>query len=207
MYENGKIYRIVGNVQNSKCYIGSTVQPLSKRMGGHRGDYKRFQDRLKTKTMSFDLFDEYGIENCSIILIENYPCETKEELLKRERYWIETTECVNKIVPTRTIQEYQQENKEKIKEYQKKYQKENKEILKEYRKEYRQENKEILKEYEKEYRHNNKSVIADKKKEYYEQNREHINEKIHCECGGSYKRQHKSIHEKSKKHQNFTDLE
>jgi hypothetical protein len=40
--------------------------------------------------------------NYEIILIENYPCETKEELHKRERHFIESMQCVNKVIPTRT---------------------------------------------------------------------------------------------------------
>jgi hypothetical protein len=31
----------------------------------------------------FDIFDEYGIENCKIELIENYPFNNIEELRKR----------------------------------------------------------------------------------------------------------------------------
>jgi len=185
MYENGKIYRIVGNVQNSKCYIGSTVQPLSKRMGGHRALYRSFQNGIGNKCMSYELFDEYGIDTCEIVLIENFPCETKDELHKRERYWIETMECVNKVVPTRTKKEYDKE-----------YRKENREYIAEYKKEYRQENKEVIADYQKEYYEKNKEVL-----------KEHINEKFECECGGSYTRANKSKHEKTKKHQNFTDLE
>jgi hypothetical protein len=33
---------------------------------------------------------KYGIENCKIELVEAYPCENKEELRKREGYWIKT---------------------------------------------------------------------------------------------------------------------
>ena len=40
-YKNGKIYRVSDNSFN-KSYIGSTIQPLSRRMGGHRKLYKLF---------------------------------------------------------------------------------------------------------------------------------------------------------------------
>jgi hypothetical protein len=60
--------------------------------------------------------DEFGIENCKIELIENYPCNSKEELLKREGWYIKVTECVNKMVAGRTKQEWKQDNPEKAKE-------------------------------------------------------------------------------------------
>ena len=43
---------------------------------------------MKKKTTAIDIyiyiFNEFGIENCKIELIENYPCQSKEELFKRE---------------------------------------------------------------------------------------------------------------------------
>jgi hypothetical protein len=93
-------------------------------MGSHRRGYKSFQKDMYGKCMSYDLFDEYGVENCSIVLIENYPCESKEELLKRERYWIETIECANKRKPIASLEEqkareknWREENREKLTEY------------------------------------------------------------------------------------------
>ena len=37
--------------------------------------------------------------NYSIVLIENVECDTKEQLLKRERHYIESIECLNKRRP------------------------------------------------------------------------------------------------------------
>ncbi len=51
----------------------------------------------------FNIFDQYRLENCRIGLVELCPCETKDELLKREAYHIKATECVNnKIRPVVT---------------------------------------------------------------------------------------------------------
>jgi hypothetical protein len=177
MYANGKIYRIVGNVENSKCYIGSTVRALSNRMAGHRGAHKRFQNGLGTKLMSFDLFDEYGVENCRIVLIENFPCNSKEELLKRERYWIENIVCVNKYIPTRTIEEWNEENKD-------------------YQNQYRETHKEKINKRNKEYRETNIDKI-----------RLYRNQKFECECGGSYLNSNKARHEMTQKHMQFIVLE
>ena len=73
-YANGKIYKITDNAY-TKCYIGSTIQPLSSRIGGHRRDYKRYLDGKRNFITSFALFEEFGVENCKIELMEEYPCE------------------------------------------------------------------------------------------------------------------------------------
>ena len=65
---------------------------------------------------SLQIFDN---NNYDIILIENYPCERKDELHARERYYIESLKCVNKVIPTRTDREYVEANKEKIELYRK----------------------------------------------------------------------------------------
>ena len=39
-YEKGQIYKIV-DIGQTKMYIGSTTEPLSKRMERHRSDYKQ----------------------------------------------------------------------------------------------------------------------------------------------------------------------
>ena len=42
--------------------------------------------------------------------METVPCETKNELHKRERYHIEKNVCVNKVVPLRTKHEWRRDN-------------------------------------------------------------------------------------------------
>ena len=44
-YSKGKIYKIWDNLYTI-CYVGSTTQPLSKRMVKHRCDYKRYLQKL-----------------------------------------------------------------------------------------------------------------------------------------------------------------
>jgi hypothetical protein len=100
-YQNGKIYKIVDHGYN-KCYIGSTYNTLSKRMSKHRESYQRFLDGKCYKTSSYNLFDEFGLDNCKIELIESYPCNNREELNAREGYLIIQTLCVNKVVVGRT---------------------------------------------------------------------------------------------------------
>ena len=72
--------------------------------------------------------------------------ETDDKL--RERYWIENTDCINKVIPGRTTEEYYQDNRDKINQKQKEYYEKNTEKHKEY--------------YE-----NNKGKILEYKKEHY----------------------------------------
>lgn len=51
-------------------------------------------------TTSYDLFDEYGPENCQIILSETCPCNNIDELKLKERFYIESLII---LVPSRTI--------------------------------------------------------------------------------------------------------
>ncbi len=113
-YQNGKIYKIE-DVGGNLCYIGSTTKLyLSHRMATHRGDYRQWLAGKGNKITVMDIFEKYGVENCKIVLIELYPCDSKDELHKREAHYITTTECVNKNIPGRTLAEYNQDNKERI---------------------------------------------------------------------------------------------
>ena len=121
-YQNGKIYKIVCN-NTGKQYIGSTTNKyLSSRLSKHIYVYKNGDKRFSSKEVL-----EGG--NYSIILVENCPCNSKDELLKRERHYIETLECVNKQIPGRTNKEYREikENKDKAIERATKWNKDNKE--------------------------------------------------------------------------------
>jgi hypothetical protein len=148
-YQNGKIYRIVCNITGQQ-YVGSTCQKLSQRMAQHRSKAK---DGKKYYCKSKPIIDR---GNYDIVLIEDCPSETKEQLARRERHYIDEMECVNKHLPTRTIQEYREEHKEHLsiraKEY---YQKNRDKIIAQSR----------LRD---------KVAESNYKKEYYQKNRERI---------------------------------
>jgi hypothetical protein len=149
---------------------------LSKRLSKHKNDYKVWKDGngKKGKVTSFVLFDEFGIENCKIELIENFACLCKDELLKKEGEHIKNNDCVNKVIAGRTKKEYYIENKDnkkkfyidnkdKILEYQKEYYIENKDNIKKFY----IDNKDKILEYQKKYYQNKKDIIKQKSKEYY----------------------------------------
>ena len=194
-YQNSKIYKIEPIIDHEEgdIYIGSTTKEyLSQRMDKHRCDYYRWKFNNKgSHVRSYDLFDKYGLENCKIYLIENFPCPTINELHAREGHYIKTLKCVNKLVAGRTDKEYREDNKEKIKEVKKKYYESNKEEISEYQKQYycengekvrtrcklyRDEHKDKNAEYQKKYREENKEKSKLYKKQYYEENKERIKE-------------------------------
>ena len=100
-YKYGKIYKIIGN---GYTYIGSTCKPLKKRLNGHIYAYNRYKNNNRNAyTSSFNCFE--GENKYDIVLLENFPCNNKHELLTREAYFIRKLECVNKNLPIREKEE------------------------------------------------------------------------------------------------------
>ncbi len=173
-YKNGKIYKITDNAY-TKCYYGSSISTLPQRWHKHKTSYKRYLNNEDKRYMtSFIIFEEFGIENCKIELVELFQCDSKIELEKKEGEYIKNNECVNKIIAGRTQKEYREDNKEQLKEYSKKYREENKEKLKEQKKEYQEKNKEIIKEKKKEYSIKRKKELSEYHRKYYQENKEKI---------------------------------
>ena len=142
-YANSKIYKIVGG---GLTYIGSTTRPLSERFYEHKSRSSKCSARVVLEH-----------SDACIVLIENYSCENKEQLLARERHWVDTSECVNLLRPIL-------------------YERETQEL----KKEYYEANKEEFCIHSKEYYEKTKVDEVLKKKQYYEENRNKFLEKINC---------------------------
>lgn len=120
-YANGKIYKLVNSVDD-EFYVGSTCTSLAKRKNGHKTTAKK-----KPQPVHQHL-NVIGWENVDIVLIEEYPCNNKMELERRERHFIEMLKpSLNKMIPTRTQKEYRAENPDKERERHAKYYMENRE--------------------------------------------------------------------------------
>jgi hypothetical protein len=175
-YSNGKIYKIeaIDAVEcDGNIYIGSTTkQYLSQRMDSHRQDYYLWKkgNAKVSKLKSFDIFEKFGVDTCRIILLETFPCKSKDELTSRESYYMKSLKCVNKVIPHRT------------------------------REEYRIDNKEIIKEKAKEYSIVNKDIIAIKKRKYKDSIATREKEIVICECGCYCSRQSLLSHSRTAKH-------
>jgi len=212
-YNNGKIYKIHSYVTD-KIYIGSTCQKLSVRFASHKAKFKRGL-QMSTSKQIFEK-DIY----CMIELIEKFPSKCKEELNRREGYWIKKEkECVNKLVAGRTKKEYLEENKDKIaankKIYHKKnidkltvkykqYYKDNKESIIKKRSDYYKDNKQTVALRAVTYRIKNKDKIANYRKEHAIKNKVRLalqrQVQITCDnCGIETNKAHISRHMKTKK--------
>jgi hypothetical protein len=116
-----------------KQYIGSTTTKLTIRLCQHKRLFKDGRSGTSKEIL------ENG--NYNIVLLEDFPCERKEQLLQRERYYIETMECVNKKIPLRTHHEWYEDNKDEYIARQTIWNNNNKDKLKEYQNRFRNKNK------------------------------------------------------------------
>ena len=150
-YSDGKIYKIISN-QTNKIYVGGTAEKyLSKRLAAHRSNFKKWKNNKYHYVSSFELIQ---YPDHKIILIEKYPCDSRDQLLAREQYWIDQNKdiCLN-------IQNAFGKDLERSRQQQKQYRKINKDILEKKKKEYIEKNKEL---------------VSQRKKNWYMKNREKV---------------------------------
>jgi hypothetical protein len=196
-YQNGKIYTIRSN-QTDKFYVGSTCLTLCQRLYAHRRAKKSYETQNnKRYTSSFEIlkFDDHYIE-----LLEEYKCENKSQLERREGELIRMHKenVVNLMIAGRTKKEYKDENKELTKQQNKKYKEQHKERLSIAYKKYYYENRDSISEKYKKYCEKNKEQLSKARKEqynpektkqyndnhkaerkrYYEENRDKIRQKL-----------------------------
>jgi hypothetical protein len=144
-YKKGKIYCLRSH-QTDDIYIGSTIQPLHKRLHGHKSNLKKWKDGKICYITSFEIVK---YDDCYIELLEDCPCDNKNQLERREGQLIRQMDCANKRVAGRNKKEWYDEKKEQIAEQKKKYYQDNKEQIAGRGKKYYQDNKEQLLEYRK----------------------------------------------------------
>lgn len=218
-YKNGKVYKLVS--PSGLVYVGSTCQPLAKRKAFHKKGYIRWKAGKHHYVTSYKLFDE-SLDDIDIVLLEEFPCETKEQLHARERYFIDCNDCVNKVKPGRTTKEwrndnkeeyvmkrreYLQKNKEKIADQMKEYSLRNKETISNYKKDYYKQNKDKIIEYIQDHYEKNKEKIADYHREYYEKNKQKYSVSVDCDCGSTVRKRHLLKHTRTSKHKQWTELQ
>ena len=172
-YNQSKIYKLVSN-KSPDIYIGSCLMRLSSRLSSHRSK--------SNKTSSRKLFIDDAI--ITIVLIEDYPCNNKNELKARELLHITNTPCININKPFPCEIVYGDG--------------------KAWRKEYNIINAVAIKKTVDEYGKKHRLLTVDKIKEYRKINavaiKEQKREKIICDCGCEIRKSEKSRHKRSKKH-------
>ena len=206
-YSKAKIYKILNTI-NESCYIGSTCQPLSKRMAKHRSVMNSCgkKDRLLYTSMR-----ELGVNNFYIeLIIELNDIQNIEQLRKVEGEYIRQLGTLNMTVAGRSKTQWEEEHKEHLKELAKQRYIENIEDIKAKKKKYDEEHREQKMERNrlyylnnldkrKDYNTKNKEIQKIKSKEYYDRKKDEV---IDCEvCGCQYHRIRQYKHIKTKKHQ------
>jgi hypothetical protein len=94
-YADGKIYRLVAT-GTDQVYIGSTCGTLKQRHWHH--NYTAAHPESQKQTMACKLYEEG--RTVAIELIEAFPCESRDQLLARERHWLENTPtAINRNTP------------------------------------------------------------------------------------------------------------
>jgi len=161
-YSKGVIYTI-RCLNDPNVYVGSTIQSLSVRMGGHRKAY------VKNKVLGFNKEIVKDINDWKIELHELFPCLTRQELHRREGEVIREIGTLNKNIAGRTEKEYYIDNKEKRNEACKKYRIKNIDNIKKNMKEYHIKNIDKIKE--------NYIKNAEKHKQYLIKNADKIKER------------------------------
>ena len=191
-YANGKIYSIRSHSRPDLVYIGSTTRPLSERFTEHKCNGHLGKQII-------DLGDAY------IELVEEFKCENKEQLNRREGEIQRAMECVNQNIAGRTGKEWRKDNPDICKKYSDNWKHNNPEKYKEIQKKHYDTHKETCNKISKEYHQLHKVEISHRKKVYHESKKELKT----CLCGSLYNygiisKRHR--HYRSIKHQDHIKL-
>ena len=174
-YQQAKIYKLI-SAQTQSIYIGSTTKDLlSKRMSGHRYMFTKWQLNRGRYVTSFEILQH---DDAQIVLLEDYPTHSIDNLRSRERYWIEQTEnCINRNLPGRTKEEYEKFYSAS----------------------------ENGKARHREWERNNRDKIRASRERRKDQLHEWQKIRVICECGREFSQSNKSQHIKSKIHKKWEE--
>ncbi len=104
-YQNCKIYKIISLSNPDLIFYGHTCNTLIQRMYAHKNKFNKCTSKK---------IIEKGDAN--IELVEDYPCNNRDEARLREAFYILNYPCINKNVPGRSHKQsfkaYYDKNKE-----------------------------------------------------------------------------------------------
>lgn len=143
----GYIYKLcIKDGSLDECYIGST-SCIRKRKYEHKSLCKNSE---REQLVHRFINENGGFVNWTMVELDKIEYNEKAELHRLEREWIERLKPkLNKTVPTRTYNEWYEENRDKKQVYKKQYYKDNQNKKIEYQKQYYNENKDKISQYEK----------------------------------------------------------
>ena len=200
-YNNSKIYKLVDHV-NGYFYIGSTCNPLSKRLSWHK-----LKAKNDTERKVYKYFNSISWDNVKIVLIEEHYLDNREQLIREEdkviQMYIHDERCLNSIrafvTPEEARAKYGEQRKIRYQAHKQKELATNKK--------YRDLNRDaILQQHRMVYKNNRKEIL-EKQQQYYKDHIDEIHERrnkqLLCACGETYSYANKKRHERSKRHQAF----
>jgi len=194
-YENSIIYKLChqNDLENNNIYIGSTTN-FRTRKNNHKFNCNNENNKKYNYPVYQFIRNNGDWSEWKMIPIEKYPCNGKEELKIRERYYIEFFKSkLNQIIPTRTHKQWYVDNKEKLQEYEKNRPRLYNGEKSQYDKKYYEANKEKILEKTKQYSKANKDIISEKRKE-----------KVVCDhCGSEIRKYDLNRHKKTNKCKNY----
>jgi hypothetical protein len=106
----GRIYKIVDNTKTKSDYYGSTTLSIYDRLRQHKQDFTRYtNNKAKYKRLFMRSFFILELNNYTIEEVETVTYEDPKELKRRELYYIQNYECINKNRPAQFVKENQKE--------------------------------------------------------------------------------------------------
>ena len=173
-YANTVIYKICcKNTDITDIYVGHTTNIKDRTMAHKYNCNNPDNEYYHYKVYEF-IRNNGGFDNWEIIVIEEYPCNSHTDAIKREcELCKELKATLNIKLPQRSKNQYYSDNIDKFIKY-------------------RNDNKDILNDKAKTYYNENKEQITERRKI-----------KIICECGCEIKKRNLSDHLKTTKHMQF----
>ena len=175
---------------DSGVYIGGTSKSLTHRFNQHKAAYIRYQQKEPFQAFNtvYTLFDQFGVDGCTIEMLELYPCTSRLELRIREQYYIdaipnhvnikkayiskEDSVCLRKIYQ----RDWYEKNKKHVAEYMKNTYAKNRKHILEYHRNYYEKNREHILEYHRNWHTNNREHILEYHRNWYAKNKKHVAE-------------------------------
>jgi hypothetical protein len=175
-----QIYKIYFD-EHEECYVGSTVQTISKRFYTHKNYCKKGKDKRL-----YNFIREHG--DWSIVryeVLHTVLVISKREQLEHEQKFIDELQPSLNLQRAYTSAErakqrqirYNELHKEHLAQKNKEYNKANKEHIAQKKKEYADANKDKIKEYQRQYSQTNKAHLQNYKREYRQANKEMLSTK------------------------------
>jgi len=174
-YQKTVIYKIINYDLPEYIYIGHTTNFTKRKQHHKEAAYSTTKSNKKYDRKLYRTIRDNGVwGDWKMIIIKEFPCETRREAETEEQKYMTEIGTLNVIHSCRSQKQYQEDNKE---------------VIKEYKKQYREDNKETIIQWQHQYRADNIDKI-----------KEHRSKKYTCDCGSTSCYNGKARHERSKGH-------